>query len=228
MTYLAATLIAIVFFIWGAFTIKYEIFPYNLIRFLWGKFGAGSSAYHKHRKSLFESINQPADVVMIGDSLTNGAEWSELFPDIRIANRGINSDISDLVLERMAGILNTEAKRAFLMIGINDLSNYTSVNHIAQNIEAIVNQLMDYGMIVHIQSVLYAGPKYGHLNPKVTKLNEKLKQLADRRGLNFIDLNPELSRNQTLRPEFTLDDIHINGPGYLAWARKIGEVVRQS
>lgn len=38
------------------------------------------SSYWRERVSLFKTILHRADVVMIGDSLTDGAEWSELFP----------------------------------------------------------------------------------------------------------------------------------------------------
>ncbi len=220
-TLFALFVLAALFFIWGMLTIKNEIFPYNLIRYLWGKFGKGSSAYHKHRKSLFEVIERPADVVMIGDSITNGCEWQEFFPDIRVANRGINSDTTALVLQRMDGILKTRASKAFLMIGVNDLASYTPADTILKNITAIVEKLREHDMQVYVLSVLHVGPKYAHLNSKITRLNEHLAALADHHDIPFIDLNPALSSDNQLKPEISEDDIHIGGAGYLAWVETI-------
>ena len=227
-TLFALFVLAALFFIWGMLTIKNEIFPYNLIRYLWGKFGKGSSPYHKHRKSLFEVIDRPADVVMIGDSITNGCEWQEFFPDIRVANRGINSDTTALVLQRMEGILKTRASKAFLMIGVNDLANYTPVEAILKNINAIVEQLHGRDMQVYMQSVLHVGPKYARLNPKITQLNKQLAALADHHDIPFIDLNPALSSGGRLKPEFSEDDIHIGGAGYLAWVDAIRPYLSES
>ena len=50
--------------------------------------------------------NGKPDVVMIGDSLTDGAEWREIFPDQKIVNRGIDSDTTDGVLARLDEIVS--------------------------------------------------------------------------------------------------------------------------
>lgn len=41
------------------------------------------------------------DVVMIGESITDGAEWREVFPNVAIVNRGINGD-------KCAGVLKAD------------------------------------------------------------------------------------------------------------------------
>jgi Transposase DDE domain group 1 len=44
------------------------------------------------RNSIFEAFHPHADIVMIGDGITQGAEWKEIFPTSSIANRGIAGD----------------------------------------------------------------------------------------------------------------------------------------
>lgn len=113
---------------------------------------------------------------------------------------------------------------AFLMIGINELASYVSVETVLQNVGNIINQLEEKGVATRVQSVLHTGPKYAHLNAKVALLNKGLQTLAAKRGLHFIDLNAAMSTNQTLRPQLTEDDIHINGDGYLLWVEAIREL----
>jgi len=73
-------------------------------------------SYWLEKKSFFDAFHAPAAVVMVGDSLTDGAEWGELFPGAGIANRGIDGDTTDGVLERMDAILALHPAKAFVMI----------------------------------------------------------------------------------------------------------------
>src|SRR3954464_460041 len=66
------------------------------------------SSYWRERTSLFRVIGQKAEVVMIGDSLTDGGEWAELFPQQDIVNRGIDSDTTHGVLARLDTLLKLE------------------------------------------------------------------------------------------------------------------------
>ena len=53
------------------------------------------------RQLLFESLPAPTGrVVFLGDSIVQGGQWHDIFPDLRIANRGIGGDTtSDLLIE---------------------------------------------------------------------------------------------------------------------------------
>ena len=53
------------------------------------------STFYMQRVSLFNKLPiTPKDIVFIGNSITNGAEWNELFPRKRVKNRGISGDTS--------------------------------------------------------------------------------------------------------------------------------------
>src|SRR3954451_1058356 len=57
--------------------------------------------YYRTRLDFFRQTVGDADVVMLGDSITEGIDWHELFPHVRILNRGIGGDTSAGVLNRL-------------------------------------------------------------------------------------------------------------------------------
>jgi lysophospholipase L1-like esterase len=57
----------------------------------------------------------------LGDSITNGGRWNQLFPDVRTANFGVDGDCSRHVLARLQPVIALKPARVFLMIGTNDL-----------------------------------------------------------------------------------------------------------
>ena len=162
------------------------------------------------------------DVVFIGDSITNGAEWQDLFPSLRIANRGVNGDRTDGVIKRLESIYSTSASKAFMMIGINDFDSGMSVNEVFDNYKNIVSKLVDHGMEVYIQSTILAGKRYEGMNKRIMELNERLQVLAKQTdSVTYIDLNVVLAPDSLLKTRYTWDDIHLNKDGYAMWKELI-------
>jgi lysophospholipase L1-like esterase len=56
-------------------------------------------------------------------------------------------------------------------------------------------------------------------------LNEKLKTLFAKEKMSYIDLNPIISENETLRKAYSSDGIHLNAQGYQAWKEAIRKLV---
>lgn len=51
------------------------------------------STYYYQRASLFEQLPTSSDdILFIGNSITDGGEWSELFQNPHVKNRGISGD----------------------------------------------------------------------------------------------------------------------------------------
>lgn len=179
------------------------------------------SPHFYHRKSLFELHGKSGyDVVFLGDSITERAIWTELFPGIKIANRGIGGDRTDGMLKRLDTVKGTGAKKVFIMADINDIAKGVSVEDIYSNYSSIVQSLKSVGMEVFIQSTLYADrdPLW---NKKVTQLNQRLITLAKEQNLTFINLNLKLSKHSKLEKQFSNDGLHINGKAYGLWAEQI-------
>ena len=100
------------------------------------------STYYHQRVTLFKSLPQTAgDIVFIGNSITDGGEWSELFNDLRIKNRGISADVSAGIIYRIDEVVQRKPEKVFLMIGTNDLSRNVKPDSLLKNIFWITNYL---------------------------------------------------------------------------------------
>lgn len=216
-------------FVGGSLVSRYEFFPYQQLKVFRGMTvgvkDLGHSDYYYDKKSFFE-IHGRADyeVVFVGDSITDMAEWEDLFPTLEIANRGISGDRTDGLLNRLDSIASTNAEKVFIMIGINDIFAGVPVADIFNNYEAIVDRLWasEHTVEIYVQSTILAGRRYQDLNDKVARLNQKLRQMtATRESVTYIDLNQALGQDAALNPDYTRDDIHLNGRGYGVWKQQI-------
>lgn len=183
--------------------------------------------YWRERTSLFHTFGRMADVVMLGDSLTDGAEWQEMFPDQLIVNRGIDSDTTDGVLARLDDILGLKPKVVFVMIGINDFADTSrSVDVVFATYQSIVSRLERGGTRVIVQSTLPCNEARGvwkscsTINGRIRQLNARLATLASAH-VSYVDLTSALAANSGLRDEFTYDGVHLNGEGYRRWGTAI-------
>jgi lysophospholipase L1-like esterase len=219
-------------FIFGVVTVQYRIFPFEQLREIKQiaspSPGPNYSDYFYHKKSFFEQHGgHHYDVVLIGDSITDSAEWEDLFPALKIANRGISGDRTDSVLKRLESIYSTSARRAFIMIGMNDFSSSMSVDEVFENYKTIVNKLTAHGMKVYIQSTIFAGKRRENLNIKIAELNERLQQLAAQTdSITYIDLNAGLAQDSLLKSMYSRDDVHLNGDGYAMWKDLINPYIQ--
>lgn len=218
-------------FLLGMAVAHYHWFPYPQLKSLKQQFWpvevtfTNNSQYYLHRKSFFElDTNNDYDVVFVGDSLTDDAEWHALFPQLKVANRGIQGDTTQGVLDRMDSIFSTGAPTVFIMLGTNDVLQSQPVAGIVDRYQKIIAALLDKKLNVYLQSTPLLGKLYSHYNTNINSLNEELKQLANNDdGVVFIDLNAVLMDESLgqLDPELTYDDIHLTGSGYQRWQTAI-------
>ena len=75
----------------------------------------------EYRISIFEEFSPEVDIVFAGDSITQAGEWTDFFPNLKIANRGVGSDTTHDLLRRLDSIISVNPKNVFVMIGINDI-----------------------------------------------------------------------------------------------------------
>ncbi|MDX4060856.1 GDSL-type esterase/lipase family protein [Aliarcobacter skirrowii] len=167
---------------------------------------------------------------MIGDSITDGvSNWNELLQNCEVQNRGISGDISKGVLDRLDTV-NKSIKKAFIMIGINDIRRYTTVDDIYNNYIKILEDLERKDIKVYVQSVLYVANDYKnskYVNSEVYKLNIKLENLAKDKNLVFIDLNSILAPDNYLENIHTDDGIHLNPKAHILWANEILKYIEE-
>lgn len=178
--------------------------------------------YYKHKVTQFEMLKDKSDakIVMLGDSITDEGEWSELWGKV-VQNRGISGDTTSGVLDRLYTI-SPSIEEVYIMIGVNDIMRGAKAQDVYLNYEKIVQFFQKKGIKVNIQSTLYIGEsRKKDFNIEVEKLNEKLKLFAKQNNIRFIDLNQILSSNKVLKADFTKDDLHLNGDAYKLWIAEI-------
>jgi len=198
----------------------------------------GFSTYYLQKKSLFELLpNDQNEIIFLGNSITDGCEWSELFQNPLIKNRGISGDITDGVLARLNEVTESEPSKIFLMIGVNDLARGRSVDSILINYREIVSKIRQTtpNTELFLQSVLPVNAEYPRFNNHVNKsdsiliMNQRLQAIASEYGLTYIDLHGSFkNRDGQLDPAYSNDGLHLTGPGYLLWKKLINPYVSES
>ncbi len=188
--------------------------------------------FYWDKKTHFDTLpTSDAEIIFLGDSLTDLCEWHELFKGLYIKNRGICGDTTEGILNRIDGIIEAKPKKVFLLIGINDINQGRAVDDIFKGYKKILETIQSSSpkTQVFIQSLLPVNnqkfPNHG-VNDKVRALNVKLQELAKELSFPYIDLfSFFLDNNQELDAQYTTDGIHLNGQGYLVWQENIEKYV---
>jgi lysophospholipase L1-like esterase len=179
------------------------------------------------KKSVFEVLpNNDDEIIFLGNSITAGGIWTELFQDLRINNRGISGDVTDGILFRLDEVTESNPSKIFIMIGVNDLSKGKSKAYILMNYQRIIDEILNDSpeTKIYIQSILPVNNEFDYFKNHTNKtdsilsINDSLKIIAADQGLTYIDLfssfaNEELKLNES----YTFDGLHLNGQGYLLW-----------
>lgn len=195
--------------------------------------------YHFQKRALFEVLPvRSSDIVFLGNSITDGGEWAELFSNPKIKNRGISGDRTKWLLKRLDPIIKGKPKKLFLMIGINDLARNVAPETIVANIAKLLERFATESprTKIYVQSIL---PVNGvdiksrfktHIsqNERVVATNKLIKALCEgRKNVLYVDLFPALAdANGRLDKRYTNDGLHLMGAGYLAWKEAIKKYVK--
>lgn len=179
--------------------------------------------------SQFEVLPVVAgDLVFLGDSITEGGLWNELFPDVNSRNRGVGGDVTEGVLARLDPIISGQPGKVFLLIGTNDLAFGIPEDEVLQNIETIVDRI-DSGSPdtqVFVQSVL---PREASYRARVESLNAKLEERVEGKAV-WVDLYSSMldERDGSLLDAYTNDELHLTGEGYIVWRDLIARFVEST
>lgn len=171
------------------------------------------------RASQFDQFAAPDDqVVMLGDSITEGGLWQEWFPGAPLRNRGIGGETTADILRRLDTAIGRPAA-VFLLIGTNDITAGSSLRAITDDVRTLLTEVERRapGTPVLVQSVMPRTPRF---RDDIRLLNRAYQVLVDQAGdhVEYLDLWPALADEQgDLIKAFTQDGIHLNGLGYAAW-----------
>jgi lysophospholipase L1-like esterase len=186
------------------------------------------------RQEAIAAQNEPRLTVLLGDSISL---WfpPDLLPGRRTwLNQAISGERSAGLQQRIDLLAVAPVETVFIMIGINDLIGGEPEWQVVENIDATVADLQaqhPQAQIV-VQSILPHGGERSTwegrdrllaLPPgRIEAVNESLADVAQRRGVNYLDLHAAFTDGEGyLRPELTTDGLHLNEQGYWVWRTAI-------
>ncbi len=187
------------------------------------------SAYNYQKRSLFEKLPVTSkDIVFLGNSITDGGEWAEIFGKANIKNRGISGDRAEWMADRLDPIVGGKPQKLFLMIGTNDLYVGTAIDPIVKYIDGVLERFQKESpkTKLYVQSVFpvdvsherYA--KTQNRNEEIVELNKRLEKLCAERGITYIDVHSALKdETGNLRKDVSNDGLHLMGEGYMVWKK---------
>lgn len=197
----------------------------------------GQSTYYEQRRSLFDALPvRSGDIVFLGNSLTDGCEWAELFDNRHIKNRGISGDRADWMLRRIDTLLAGHPKKLFLLIGTNDLAAGRTPQQIVDDIRRLVERFRTESRWtkIYIQSLLPVNGRvsdrfkrhYAHA-AEIVETNRLLEALCAEEEIFYLDIHSALAdENGDLDQAYTNDGLHLTGAGYMVWRDKIKPYVK--
>jgi lysophospholipase L1-like esterase len=176
----------------------------------------------------------PNSIVFVGNSLTRGCDWAEMFQNSRIRNRGIGGDCAEGVIERIGEILDPPPSKIFFELGLSDLARGYPPQEILQHYRTIIDtsrKASPSGKI-YICSVLPVRegiPARHHFtNRDILELNKSLKNLALDERCTYINLHSHfLSTSGEIDSSLTVDGVHLNNNGYQKWRGIIEKMVAE-
>jgi len=197
---------------------------------------ANQDPYYARRATLFDELPiGKKDIVMLGNSLTDGCEFNELLGNKHIKNRGIVGDIVQGLIDRIDPIIKGQSKKLFIMSGVNDISHGVTADSIARVTERLIVMVKQGSprTKIYLQSLLPFNNDVREWkllvgrDHVVVEANALLEQVARRQGVTWINLYPLFADEQgRLRAELTNDGLHLMGKGYLIWRDAIKPYVR--
>lgn len=180
----------------------------------------------------YEVLNEYAPenpIVFLGDSLTDLYPLHEFIHDDRILNRGISNETTFDIKRRLKDVTGLNPSRVIMLCGINDflrLKGKQKPRVVAERIISIAEQLKETCHDVRVVSLYPVYKKKTKLTPfylrKVTNeliltTNIILKKLCDEKGFEYLDVHSLLvDTTGNLKPEYTVEGLHLNLNGYKA------------
>ncbi len=178
------------------------------------------------------------DTLFIGDSRTMGlAEYANLGNAAVFANSGMSvyrlytlkNALHDQGIRLEDILAEKPYRRIYFMLGINELG-YDFDTMIARYEEEILKlqQKQPEAEIILEANLHVTEKKSGQddifNNENINRVNESIRQIAERNGFAYIDVNEIFDdENGALNPEYTHDEVHVLGKYYQQWADWICE-----
>jgi len=187
------------------------------------------TTYYNQKLTLFRLLpDTKGEIVFLGNSITDIGEWSEIWQNPTVKNRGISGDITFGVLARLDEVLSSKPKMLFVMIGVNDIARNIPGAVILSNYRRLIDrvQIESPRTQLIMQSVLPTNDEfkpfknhYGK-DDRIRAVNAGMQALCVDLGVAYVDLYPRfLDASGKLDKQYTNDGLHLNGAGYMLWKK---------
>ncbi len=191
------------------------------------------TTYYEQKLTLFRLLpDEPNEIIFLGNSITDIGEWTEIWQNRKVKNRGISGDNTFGVLARLDEVVSSKPKKIFIMIGINDIARNIPDSVILANYHKMIERIQTASpkTKIIVQSILPTNNEFtafkNHQNKTVhiAAVNQLLQKMCSEKGLTFLNLHDAfLDENGKLNKQYTNDGLHINGYGYMLWKKIIQE-----
>lgn len=194
----------------------------------------------RHEQVLARSSQGAVDLLMIGDSITQGWDdegrpvWNEYYERRSTMNLGFNTDRTEHVLWRLrhGEIEGLAPKVAVVMIGTNNTGASQDLpEDTAAGIQAILTTLRARlpGTKILLLGIFPCGASADDPFRRVNvAINNRLHELADAHHVFYLDLSQHfLDHEGRLRQDLLPDLLHPNERGYRVWAEGMEAMLKQ-
>ncbi len=187
--------------------------------------------YRNDKIATYQAENEEyddfeVDVAFLGDSLTDGYNVKEYYPQYVVSNRGIGGDTTVGLEERLdVSLYQLKPKVAVMLIGANNMSsmfdNYESI------LKGFKENVPDTKII--LLSLTSMSGEWGKNNHLAAYNNVKIKLLAEKYSFEFVDLYSALLNLESgeIHPEYTTDGGHLTPLGYEVLTENIAPVIEK-
>lgn len=185
----------------------------------------------RHQEKLQLLKQGPVDLLMIGDSITEGwakegkETWAQYYASRNAINLGFGGDRTENVLWRLqhGELAGINPKVAVLMIGTNNTGHRLQApKYTAEGIQVVLQELRKR---LPDTKILLLGifPRGEAKSDPMRKINDEINYLiaplADNQHIFFLNINHIfLTEDGTLTRAVMPDLLHLNAPSYAAWA----------
>lgn len=169
------------------------------------------------RTSTHRGQIDSTSIVMLGDSITEQADWNSLLPGLPVVNQGHSGFTTEQLVPIARSVGAARPRAVLVLTGTNDIRDGRApewtASHLGRLIDTLEQQSPDTTVIV--QTVL---PRSDH-PAEVIATNAAIRAVAASRGLGTLDLyEPFDDGAGGLRTDETTDGIHLSASGYRRWA----------
>lgn len=173
--------------------------------------------YLAQNASVIRSGARP-HCVFIGDSLTEfwGIQRPELF-GASLVNRGIQRQVSSQMVGRFwSDVLALKPRVVHILGGNNDMrGNHQAASPILRNSIMTMCELASLHGIKILLASVFQTAKPGFAAPTLIDAHNRwLKTYAHDHGAMYVDYSEVVSKTGSVRPDLTVDGLHLNKKGY--------------